>query len=472
MNYKMIAGLEVHVELKTASKLFCTCRNSFGAEPNTQCCPVCAGLPGALPSLNAEAVRLATIAALALGCDVNERSAFDRKHYFYPDLPKGYQITQHLYPLAKNGVLFLPDSGRHISVERLHIEEDAGKLNHLTEKKITLIDLNRCGVPLAEIVTKPEIHSPEEVKEFLEQLRLCLKYCGVSDCKVEEGSMRVDLNVSIMTLDGQVSERVEVKNIGSITAAMKAAAYEAERLAQVMSDGGKTARETRRWDERRSASVLMRGKEDEAGYRYFPEPDIPPLRLTPRHIETERKKLPELPQDRYRRYTDMLGLSGEVTRTLCSEPELGEYFDSILSMTNSPRETANWVCGPAQRIKSRCGRIPRAEAIAQAVQLAEKGEAGRAAIIQALEATVDKKCSLGEYIVKYGLGKITDVSQITAVVEQVVSESGKVVQDYLEGKMKARGRLVGIAMQRLQGRADPVLLNDTVDAVLNACTND
>jgi aspartyl-tRNA(Asn)/glutamyl-tRNA(Gln) amidotransferase subunit B len=329
--FEPVIGLEVHVELKTKSKIFCPCPTKFGAEPNTQVCPVCLGLPGVLPVLNEGAVELAVMAALALNCDIRPSSRFHRKNYFYPDLPKAYQISQYDHPLATGGWIEVGAgaSRKRIGIKRLHLEEDAGKLMHegsIETAARSLVDFNRCGVPLIEIVSEPDISSPEEAKEYLQVLKSILQYAGVSDCRMQEGSLRVDANVSVRpTGSAAFGTRTELKNIGSFRSVVRGLQYEIRRQIEVIRAGGEVLQETRHWDEQREVTVALRGKEEAHDYRYFPEPDLVPLHLDREWVESVRLKLPELPEARKRRFVSDYGLPEYDAGVLTASPSLAEF---------------------------------------------------------------------------------------------------------------------------------------------------
>ncbi|HEY9885743.1 MAG TPA: Asp-tRNA(Asn)/Glu-tRNA(Gln) amidotransferase subunit GatB, partial [Vampirovibrionales bacterium] len=349
--YDLTIGLEVHAQLKTKTKLFCSCKNQFGGEPNANTCPVCLGLPGVLPVLNEKAVELATKASLALGCTVNERSKFDRKQYFYPDLPKGYQISQFDEPIAVNGKVVLPD-GSTVRIHRLHMEEDAGKLVHAGAERLhgsshSLVDINRAGTPLAEIVTEPDITSAEQAKLYVQELRLILLYCGVCDGNLEEGSMRCDVNISLKPKGSdKLGTRAEIKNVNSFRSIQRAIEYEIERQGEILESGGKIVQETRLWEENSGQTFSMRSKEEANDYRYFPEPDLMPLLVSAETIKETKESLPMLPAEKRKLYLDNYKLNEEEVYIFVEDLNRGEYFDECMKYANNAKKVAGWINGP------------------------------------------------------------------------------------------------------------------------------
>ena len=343
MKYETVIGLEVHIELLTETKIFCSCPTKFGGEPNTHVCPVCLGLPGTLPTLNRKAVELSVRAGLAAGCGIAPVSRFDRKNYFYPDLPKAYQISQLYLPLCRNGSVML-DSGKTVRIKEMHMEEDAGKLMHSPDLNRTLIDCNRCGVPLLEIVSEPDMNSAEEAVEYLEKLRELMRFSGVSDCRMQEGSLRADINLSVRPQgESKLGTRTEMKNLNSFRAAERAIKSESERQIRLIERGEKIIQETRRWDDGAGVSFPMRSKEDTSDYKYFPEPDIPPVAISPEEVERIRANMPELPQAKRRRWQEKYKLSKADTDTLMSSPFTAELFDRTTAVCGSARDAAAWI---------------------------------------------------------------------------------------------------------------------------------
>ena len=456
MNYRIVCGLEVHTELLTASKIFCSCSTRFGAEPNTQCCEICTGMPGTLPQLNAKVVEFAVRAGLALHCDITKYNKFDRKNYFYPDLPKAYQISQLYLPICRNGYIEL-DSGRRIRIKEIHMEEDAGKLFHENGK--TLINYNRCGVPLLEIVSAPDIRTPEEAGEFARKLRDILRFCGVSDCKMQEGSLRADVNVSVMNENSDVlGTRTEMKNINSFTAIEKAVETESKRQIELLENGGAVRLETRRWDDRKNTSFAMRKKEEAPHYKYFPEPDIPPLVLDDAYIEEIRRTRPELPDEKKRRYVDDLGISAYDAAVICTDLSYVRLFEKTAALTGQPKESANWIMGEVMYHLSESGTLPEemhfsAASLAQIITLLTEGKISRATAKAVFERVFYDDVNPTEYIEAKALFLNNNTDELERVVAEVIANHPKAVAEYQSGKEKAIGYLIGQVMKRLGGKA-------------------
>ncbi|MEW5897826.1 MAG: Asp-tRNA(Asn)/Glu-tRNA(Gln) amidotransferase subunit GatB [Bacillota bacterium] len=470
MGYEAVIGLEVHVELKTKTKIFCPSTTEFGGDPNTHTCPVCLGLPGVLPVLNKKVLEYAIRAALALNCEIAEFSKFDRKNYYYPDMPKNYQISQYDLPLAKNGYLDIEVDGqtRRIGITRLHMEEDTGKLVHqgtITTTPYSLVDYNRAGVPLIEIVSEPDLRSPEEARIYMEKLRSIIQYTGVSDCKMEEGSLRCDANVSVRPKGApEFGTKTEIKNMNSFRALQRALSYEVQRQIDVLEEGGRIVQETRTWDEGKGVTLPMRSKEEAHDYRYFPEPDLVPLVIDRRWVEEIRASLPELPDRRRQRYMEQFGLPAYDASVLTATIELAEYFEACTAHYPDAKTVSNWVMGDLSRLLNahnleitRC-RI-RPEQLARMLRLIDQGTiSGKIAktVFEEMFATGSDP----ERIVKEKeLVQITDEGAIAAVVEEVIANHPKVVEDYRAGKDKALGFLVGQVMKATRGKANPELVN-------------
>lgn len=470
MDYEAVIGLEVHVELKTKTKIFCPSTTEFGGDPNTHTCPVCLGLPGVLPVLNKKVLEYAIRAALALNCEIAEFSKFDRKNYYYPDMPKNYQISQYDLPLAKNGYLDIEVDGRtrRIGITRLHMEEDTGKLVHqgtITTTPYSLVDYNRAGVPLIEIVSEPDLRSPEEARIYMEKLRSIIQYTGVSDCKMEEGSLRCDANVSVRPKGApEFGTKTEIKNMNSFRALQRALSYEVQRQIDVLEEGGRITQETRTWDEGKGVTLPMRSKEEAHDYRYFPEPDLVPLVIDRRWVEEIRASLPELPDRRRQRYMEQFGLPAYDASVLTSTIELAGYFEACTAHYPDAKTVSNWIMGDLSRLLNvhnleitQC-RI-RPEQLARMLRLIDQGTiSGKIAktVFEEMFATGDDP----EKIVKEkGLVQITDEGAIAAIVEEVIANHSKVVADYRAGKDKALGFLVGQVMKVTKGKANPELVN-------------
>ena len=464
MTWETVIGLETHVELATRSKLFCACTTAFGGAPNTHCCPVCTGMPGALPVLNKAAVDLALRAALALKCTVTRHCRFDRKNYVYPDLPKAYQISQFYLPIARSGAVDLP-GGRQVRIHEMHLEEDAGKLIHSAQENETRVDYNRCGVPLIEIVTEPDFRTAGEVIAYLEQLRSILQYLGVSDGKMEEGSLRCDVNLSVRPAgSGVLGTRTEMKNLSSFRAIARAIDYEASRQIACRQAGETIRQETRRWDEQRECSCAMRAKESARDYRYFPEPNLPPLELSGAELDRIRAQLPELAMARQARYQAEWGLPEYDAQMLTSQRALAEFFEAVVALGTDPKQTANWIMGPVLGQLSAHGmegaqmKLTPAN-LARLIAMVREGRLNRNTAVKVLEAVFAGDEDVERYVQEHGLEQVSDAGAVAREVEQVLAANAKSVEDYLAGREKAFGFLVGQVMRRLRGQADPALVH-------------
>lgn len=460
MKYKPVIGLEVHVELLTRTKLFCSCPTRFGAEPNTQVCPICLGLPGSLPVLNPQAVQQAVTAALALNCRVNQRSVFARKHYFYPDLPKGYQITQYSWPLAEAGSVDLGQT--KVDITRLHMEEDSGKLVHAPGE--TLVDYNRSGIALVEIVTSPCLESPVQARLFLEALKQILEYAGVSDCKMEEGSLRCDVNISLQQLPGGVlGTRTEIKNLNSFGAVEQALDYEIRRQRELLEADGEVLQETLRWDEEKSKTMAMRSKEESVDYRYFPEPDLPPLLLEASFMSRAARDLPELPLARRARLKQEYGVSEYDATVLTRTRIMADWFEEAVGAGAAPLEAAHWLTGELARLlKSEAvelSELPFAPGdLARLLKLQEEGKISGSAAKDVLREMFKQGESPDTIMASLNLAQISDESELAALARQAVAANPASTADYRAGKEKALGHLMGKTMALSRGRANPELL--------------
>lgn len=446
-----IIGLEVHVQLHTENKLFCSCPSDYAAPPNTRVCPVCLGLPGTLPVLNQEAVILALRAAIALGCTINPISSFERKHYLYPDLPKGYQITQQRQPLAVGGRVETPLGV--VDIIRLHLEEDAAKLVHTAEN--TLIDYNRSGVPLIEIVTAPCLTSAREARAFLHALRQVLLYADISDCKLEEGSLRCDANIS---LPG--GGRSEIKNLNSFKAVERALDYELQRQGKAQAQGEKILPETLRWDVAQAQTVPMRAKENAADYLYLPEPDLPPLKAKAALVERAKAGLPELPRPRAARFVREYDLPPERAELLTATREMADCFEEIVAMGATPLGAANLLLGEVSRLLNLGGVLPAADQLAKLLALQEEGSISVTAAKEVLSGMFTQGESVDDIIKKGNFLQISDDEALAQIAQRVIADNPEPTADYLKGKKKALGFLMGLAMKASQGRANPALLKE------------
>ena len=483
--YEAVIGLEVHVQLLTETKMFCRCPNRFGAAPNTLVCPVCLGYPGALPVINRQAVELATRLALALGCDVRPRSVFARKNYFYPDLPKGYQISQFDRPLAEGGGLPLAQHDKSVRLERLHLEEDAGKLLHEAPgggalPGQSLVDFNRCGVPLVEIVSRPDMSSAAEAADYLQTLHQLLLYTGTSDANMEEGSLRCDANVSVrLRGETKLGTKAEVKNLNSFRNVARAIEHEVGRQAELLESGGRVVQETRSYNAETGATRLLRSKEEAHDYRYFPEPDLPTLVLTAERIEAVRASLPELPWERRNRIAAQYGLSPADASLLSSSRELADYFEAgALALPGNPKGIANWVMGEVLReVKERRIGIddgldeifppPRLAAI---VGLVDSGKLSSSAAKEVFAAVWQSGEEPTDAMERLGLGQVSDAQQIERWIEEVIEAHPMQVGQVRSGKIQVMGFLVGQVMKRSGGRADPKLVQQLLRQALESET--
>jgi len=472
--YEPVIGLEVHVQLLTATKAFCGCANRFGSAPNTNICPVCLGLPGALPVLNAKAVEFATLAALALHCTVNERSIFARKNYFYPDLPKGYQISQYDKPIAEHGWIDVPladGSMKRIGITRLHMEEDAGKSLHegfADSATRTYLDLNRCGTPLIEIVSEPDIRTPDEAFEYLTRLKEILLYTGVSDCNMEEGSLRCDANVSVRLKGApKFGTKAEVKNVNSFRFIRAALEYEIERQIEVIESGGRVAQETRLWNSAEGRTYSMRSKEQAHDYRYFPEPDLPPLIVTPEFLTKKSEELPELPEARRARMIAEYELSVRDAHTLTASREFADRFEAAARTAKNPRRVANLLLSELGGRLKALGLEPDQSPISMAgivlaADLLDEGNISSKQLKQLFDVCFEKGEDFPAVYEREKPQQLTDASAIETLIDQVIAANPKQVEQYRAGKKTVAGFFVGQVMKASKGQANPALLNELV----------
>jgi len=477
--YEPVIGLEVHVQLLTATKAFCGCANHFGSAPNTNICPVCLGLPGALPVLNAKAVEYATLASLALNCTVNERSIFARKNYFYPDLPKGYQISQYDKPIAEHGWIDVPTADgatKRIGITRLHMEEDAGKSLHegfSDSATRTYLDLNRCGTPLAEIVSEPDIRTPDEAFEYLTRLKEILLYTGVSDCNMEEGSLRCDANVSVRLKGApKFGTKAEVKNVNSFRFIRAALEYEIERQIEVIESGGRVAQETRLWNAAEGRTYSMRSKEQAHDYRYFPEPDLPPLIVSRDFLDRKRAELPELPEARRARMIAEYDLSPKEAHALTSSREFADRFEAAAKTAKNPRRVANLLLselgGRLKALDLEPDQSPVSMAgVVMAADLLEDNKISSKQLKQLLDICFEKNEDFPAVYEREKPEQITDASAIEALIDQVIADNPRQVEQYRAGKKTMAGFFVGQVMKASKGQANPALLNELVTKKLD-----
>ena len=466
-NYEVIIGLEVHAELSTKTKIFCSCPTEFGAAPNTHVCPICMAMPGTLPVLNEKVVEYAVKAGLATNCEISRDSKNDRKNYFYPDLPKAYQISQFDKPLCEHGYVEIDteEGKKKIRLTRIHIEEDAGKLNHDDFGGGSLVDLNRAGVPLIEIVSEPDIRSSEEAENYLRKLKSILEYIEVSDCKMQEGSLRADVNVSVRKKgDTKLGTRTEMKNMNSFKSITRAIEYEVDRQIDVLEDGGIIEQETLRWDDVSGKTFPMRDKEDAQDYRYFPDPDLVAIKLSEEYIENIKKSLPELPESRKQRYLEEYKLSEKDANIITSSKYLSDLFEGAIKICNNPKAVNNWIISDISRILNETEMEPieipfDSKQLAKLVMLIDKGTISSSIAKKVLVEMFEHPRDPEDIIDEKGWVQISDEGAIKDVVLKVLEANPQSVADYKGGKDKALGYLVGQAMKETRGKANPQMLN-------------
>ena len=466
-DYEVIIGLEVHAELSTKTKIFCSCPTKFGAEPNTQTCPICMAMPGTLPVLNEKVVEYAVKAGLATNCEISRNSKNDRKNYFYPDLPKAYQISQYDQPLCEHGYIEIDDKGdkKKIRLTRIHIEEDSGKLNHDEFAGGSLVDLNRAGVPLIEIVSEPDLRSAEEAELYLKKLKSILEYIEVSDCKMQEGSFRADVNVSVRKKgDTKLGTRTEMKNMNSFRSITRGIEYEIDRQIEILQNGGKVEQETLRWDDVSGKTFSMRDKEDAQDYRYFPEPDLVAIKLSEEYIKNIKDNLPELPESRKQRYLEQYKLSEKDAKIITSSKYLSDLFEGAIKVCNNPKAVNNWIISDISRILNETEMEPseipfNSEQLGKLVILIDKGMISSSIAKKVLTELFEKPRDPEEIIKEKGWIQISDENEIKQVVEKILEANPQSIADYKAGKDRALGFLVGQAMKETKGKANPQLLN-------------
>lgn len=472
--YETVIGLEIHVALLTKSKFLCTCSTEFGAPPNSHCCPICLGLPGSLPIVNEKAVEYGVRAGLALNCQINSYSKFDRKNYFYPDLPKAYQITQEAFPLCGPGYVDYYYNGEltRTKINRIHLEEEAGKLVHsgesIVHSEYSLVDYNRAGIPLIEIVTAPDISHPEQARVFLEQLRLILDYVGVSDCKMEEGSLRCDANISLRPVGSQtMGTKVEIKNLNSFRALERALEYEVRRQEAVLKQQGQIGQETRTWDERSGKTFSMRSKADAPDYRYFPEPDLPPLELKKAWIEDIKDSLPELPLERLHRLMEQYGLSHYEASFFVNYPDFNEMLEETVAIFPNVKMITNWLMGDYSRLAREQGHIsPKMmagllEIVDQEIISNNQGKD----VLEEMFATGKAALTIVD---EQGLRMVSDEDALQRVIGEVLAEHESLVERFISGETRLFGFFIGQVMRKTQGKANPEVVNELLKTALNS----
>lgn len=470
--YDTVIGLEVHIELSTATKIFCGCSTKFGAIPNTLTCPICTGMPGSLPVLNKKVVDYALRLGLATHCEVSRVTFFDRKNYFYPDNPQNYQISQLYVPICRNGYINILTGGNKTSKSKtiriceMHMEEDAGKLSHEETEGISLIDYNRSGVPLIEIVSEPDMENAEEVVAYLEKLRMICLYLGISDCKLQEGSMRVDVNLSIKEKGSTVlGTRTELKNLNSFKAIGRAIEAERSRQRTLLESGRTVEQETRRWDDTAGVSYSMRSKEDSRDYRYFPEPDLPPVQIADEWIDTVREALPELQEEKAARFVEEYGIPAYDAGVLTQSPNIAGLYEETAGKSGQPKKTANWFMGELLRIIK--DQLLEAEAIsfspdyaATLIAAVEDGSINQTNAKEVFEKIVTENVEPLTYIETHGLRSVSDEGVLLTAVREVLEENASIAEEYRSGKEKVFGFLVGQVMKRTKGKASPATVNE------------
>jgi aspartyl-tRNA(Asn)/glutamyl-tRNA(Gln) amidotransferase subunit B len=466
MNYEAVIGLEIHAQLLTETKIFCGCSTRFGSEPNTQTCPVCIGMPGVLPVLNKKVVEFAIKTGIAMNCKISLYSRFARKNYFYPDLPKGYQISQYELPICEHGYIDINVNGytRRVGITRIHMEEDAGKNIH--EKDCSLVDLNRTGVPLLEIVTEPDIRSPQEAALFMKKLRAILRYIGVCDGNMEQGSLRCDANVSIRPEGSkEMGTKTEIKNINSFRFVEKALEYEIKRQIKILRDGGKIIQETRLWNSETGRTESMRSKEEAHDYRYFPEPDLVPLEISHEMFEQIRATLPELPDEKIKRFVTDYRLPDYDAQILSEERDIAEWFEEAVRLGAKPKEVSNWILTEIMRYLNETGQEIREIKLkplhlVELLNLIDKGTISRNIAKNILPEMLNTGSSAEKIVQERGLTQISDTSELESLVDEILNRNPKEVQRYREGETKLMGFFVGQVMKATKGKANPKIVNE------------
>ena len=478
MKYEAVIGLEIHSELKTNTKIFCGCATTFGAEQNTHVCPICLGLPGVLPVVNRRVVEFAIKAGIALNCTINKFSKFDRKNYYYPDLPKNFQTSQYDLPIAEHGYVDIDteQGKKRIRITRIHMEEDAGKLVHsgstIKDSSASNVDYNRTGMPLIEIVSEPDMSTPQEARAYMEKIKSILEYIDVSNCRMEEGNLRADLNISLRPAGTDtLGTKAEMKNINSFKAVEDALTYEIERQEEILEDGGHIVQETRTWDPNRGVTLSMRTKETAQDYRYMPEPDLVPIITTDEEIQSYRDGLPELPDARQARLEKEFGLSSYDAGIITSSRAMAEYFDAVVAEGADAKLTANWIMGDLSKNLNQEGKDIKespvdAKRLGKMIQLIEKGTISSKIGKEVFKTMWESPDDPEKIIKDKGLVQITDTKEIEAIVDSVIVANPKPVADYKSGNKKAIGALVGQIMKQTRGKANPQLVNQLLEKKL------
>ncbi len=473
--YETVIGLEVHVELATKTKIFCGCSTAFGGAPNTHTCPVCTGMPGSLPVLNKQVVEYAMAVGLALNCDMNQYCKFDRKNYFYPDNPQNYQISQLYLPICVNGSVEIETAGgkKSVGIHEIHMEEDAGKLVHDDWADCSLVDYNRSGVPLIEIVSEPDMRSADEVIAYLEKLRTTIQYLGASDCKLNEGSMRADVNLSVREAGAAgLGTRTEMKNLNSFKAIARAIEGERARQIELLEDGGEVIQETRRWDDNKEYSYAMRSKEDAQDYRYFPDPDLTPVVISDEWIQAVKDREPEFQEAKAARYKEEFDIPEYDISIITASKKMADIFEETVALCHKPKKVSNWLMVETMRLLKEKEMEPEditftPENLAKLIELADKGTINSTVAKEVFEKIFEENIDVEQYVEDQGLGTVNDEGMLRETIEKVVADNPQSVADYQAGKKKAIGFLVGQTMKAMQGKADPGMVNRILQEILS-----
>ncbi|MCI9429147.1 MAG: Asp-tRNA(Asn)/Glu-tRNA(Gln) amidotransferase subunit GatB [Lachnospiraceae bacterium] len=472
--YETVIGLEVHVELATKTKIFCGCSTAFGGAPNTHTCPVCTGMPGSLPVLNRQVLEYAVAVGLATNCDITRYCKFDRKNYFYPDNPQNYQISQLYLPICRNGWVEIEtgEGKKRVGIHEIHMEEDAGKLIHDEWEDCSLVDYNRSGVPLIEIVSEPDMRSAEEVIAYLEKLRLLIQYLGASDCKLQEGSMRADVNLSVREMGAErYGTRTEMKNLNSFKAIMRAIEGERARQIDLLEEGEDVIQETRRWDDTKGTSYAMRSKEDAQDYRYFPDPDLTPVRISDEWLEGRRAALPEFRTEKMKRYREEYEIPDYDIEIITGSKHLADIFEETVAICKEPKKVSNWLMGETMRLLKEQGREPEDIVfspghLAELIAMTDAREINGTVAKEVFEVMFAEDIDPRQYVEEKGLQTVNDAGALQKTLEEVIANNPQSVADYRGGKEKALGFLVGQTMKAMKGKADPGLVNQMLREML------
>lgn len=473
-SYETVIGLEVHVELATKTKIFCGCTTQFGGDPNTHCCPVCTGMPGTLPVLNKKVVEYAIAAGLATNCKITQKCKFDRKNYFYSDLPKAYQVSQLYLPICRDGHIEIEVDGvkKKIGIHEIHMEEDAGKLIHDPWEDATLVDYNRCGVPLIEIVSEPDMRSADEVIAYLEKLKLILQYLGVSDCKMQEGSLRADINLSVREVGAkEFGTRTEMKNMNSFKAIARAIEGERKRQIEVLEYGKKVIQETRRWDDNKDTSFAMRSKEDAQDYRYFPEPDLVPIEISDEWLKEIKDKEPELRDAKMLRYEREYDIPEYDASIITGSKRLADIFEATVAICNKPKEVSNWLMVETMRLLKEVEIDAEdlslsPEKLAELIQLIDEGKINRTVAKEVFEQIFKNDVNPKQYVIEHGLVMVNDDGVLRETILKVMEANPQSIADFKAGKEKALGFIVGQTMKEMKGKANPGKINEIIKELL------